>query len=95
MENDLKHLKMLLRAASSWNLYNINPVLFKAAVNDYRYYKAKFIQKHNKSPEIVEDGSNAQETWRFIKHPYEGKTKIGFKIKVNNHWYNNPWIKQK
>lgn len=93
MKHELNHLKHLLRIASSMSLFAKNPVLFKVAVNDYRYYKSKFKQKHKKTPELVEDGSDAQIYWREIKHPYDGKVKYGLpKKKRQEHWYNCPWL---
>lgn len=91
MKQDLNHLKFLLKSASSWNLYEKNPVLFKVAVNDYRYYKEKFRQKYGKSPEIVEDNQKTQQLWKYIKHPYDGKVKYGFKTKKQENWYNFCW----
>lgn len=91
MEQDLKHLLFLLKAASSLNLFNNNGVLFKVAVNDYRFYKAKFQSKHGKQANIVEDGLEAQIYWKFVKTPYDGKSKLGFKTKTVEHHYNNSW----
>lgn len=92
MDNDLKHLEYLQKVASSLNLFESNPVLFKVAVNDYRYYKAKFAAKHKQQPNIIENGLGGQVFWKQIQHPYDGKTKIGFKGKFIEHWENIPWL---
>lgn len=90
MDNDLKHLELLLKAATSWTLFNKNPILYKVALNDYRYYKEKFKQKHRKSPDLIENVGSF-ELWKEVKHPYDGKVKYGFDLKVRNNWYNFSW----
>jgi len=92
MESDLKHLEFLLKCASSLNLFENNNVTFKVAVNDYRYYKAKFAAKYKQQPKTIEDGLNAQAYWKDVKHPYDGKTKYGFKSKSSDFWLNFPWV---
>lgn len=93
INSDEKHLEHLLKVASSMTLKQENPVRFKVAVNDYRYYKSKFKQKHKKSPKITEDGYGAQEYWKYIKHPYDGNVKYGLpKKRRQSDWHNIPWI---
>ena len=83
----------LQKAASSWNLFQKNPVVFKVAVNDYRFYKQKFLIRHKK--QVIEDGLAAQIYWEEIKRPYEGKIKYGFNVKKQENWYNISWNKNK
>lgn len=92
MKHDLIHVMFLQKAASSENLFKKNPILFCVAVNDYRYYKAKFIAKHKKADLIIEDNEWAKSKWREIKHPYAGKIKYGFKVRKQKDYYNIPWL---
>lgn len=92
-ELSIKHLKSLLKAASSMNLFETNPVLFKVAVNDYRYYKQKHLSIFKKI-DLIEDGIGAQTYWKEIKHPYDGKVKLGFDLKRRDYYYNLPWNKK-
>lgn len=97
MQSDLNHLRFLLKASSSLNLFNRNNLLFCVALNDYRYYKVKFIKRYSaKSLEnLIEDGLEAQIHWKSIKHPFDGKTKIGFKSNKQENWQNIAWISEK
>ena len=89
MEEERNHLKFLFTAACSENLLNNSPVAYCVAVNDYRYYKKKFLVKYNKKTTI---DFKEPELWRQVKAPYEGKKRIGFKSRGKIvHWYNIPW----
>jgi hypothetical protein len=89
-QSSKEHLTALLKAASSLNLYNSNPVTFKVAVNDYRFYKQKHLVIYKKL-DLIEDGSGAQVLWKEIKHPFDGKVKMGFDLKKREHYYNSPF----
>lgn len=92
MEDELKHLNYLFKAASSVNLFDNNPVTYCVAVNDYRYYRNKFRTKWTRKH--LFKLSKEPELWKSIKHPYDGKVKLGFKSRGNiKHWYNVPWNK--
>jgi len=92
MKNDLNHLMYLQKAACSINLFNKNPVLFCVAVNDYRYYKSKFIIKYKKADLIIENNEWANKKWREVKHPYSGDVKYGYKARKQTDYYNTPWL---
>jgi len=93
MKSEKNHLKFLFKAASSENLFKNSPVTYCVAVNDYRYYKTKFLLKYNKKTTI---DFKEPELWRQVKAPYEGKKKYGFKSRGKiEHWYNTPWTIKK
>jgi len=89
------HLQALFKAANSLNLFNKNPVLFKVAVNDYRYFKMLYKRKKIKpswvEPKVV--GANIH--WKDISKNYDGSTKYGFRLKPRFIWYNQPFNQKK